>query len=75
MAESPKTEMLDVSKLTGDGLDVARPAPKRALTLAFQTWMALARAQPLEGTLDLAQGCLGGPAGDPAGGPAARDDG
>jgi hypothetical protein len=26
------------------GLDVARPAPKRAMRLAFGTWMALARA-------------------------------
>jgi hypothetical protein len=34
------------------GLEVARAAPKRAMTLAFGTWMALARAvadQPLDG--------------------------
>jgi hypothetical protein len=30
-------------------LDVARPAPKRAMTMPFGLWMALARATPLEG--------------------------
>ena len=30
-------------------LDVARPAPKRALRLPFGAWMALARATPVEG--------------------------
>jgi hypothetical protein len=46
---------------TATGLGVARPAPKRALTLGFATWMALARAQPLEAELEAAQGCLGEP--------------
>ncbi len=32
-----------------DGLDVARPAPKRAMQVPFGLWMALARATPLEG--------------------------
>ena len=27
-------------------LDVARPAPRRAMTLPFAVWMALARATP-----------------------------
>jgi hypothetical protein len=41
-------------------LDVARPAPKRALQMPFGVWMALARATPLEGwRLDDAQGRLG----------------
>jgi len=41
-------------------LDVARPAPKRALQVPFGVWMALARATPLEGwRLDDAQGQLG----------------
>jgi hypothetical protein len=31
------------------GLEVARSAPKRAMTLPFGLWMALARAAPLEG--------------------------
>ena len=30
-------------------LDVARPAPKRSMRLPFPTWMALARATPLDG--------------------------
>jgi hypothetical protein len=34
---------------TEQGLDVARPAPKRAMTMPFGLWMALARATPLEG--------------------------
>jgi hypothetical protein len=29
---------------SADGLAVARPAPRRAMRLAFGTWMALARA-------------------------------
>ena len=42
-------------------LDVARPAPKRALRLPFGAWMALARATPVEGwRADEAQGWLGG---------------
>lgn len=41
-------------------LEVARPAPKRALQMPFGVWMALARATPLEGwRLDDAQGQLG----------------
>jgi hypothetical protein len=40
------------------GLEVARPAPKRAMRLPFNTWMALARA-PAEPALDEgAQGAL-----------------
>jgi hypothetical protein len=34
---------------TEQSLDVARPAPKRAMTMPFGLWMALARATPLEG--------------------------
>ena len=41
-------------------LEVARPAPKRALQMPFGVWMALARATPLEGwRLDDAKGELG----------------
>ena len=41
-------------------LDVARPAPKRAMQMSFGLWMALARATPLEGwRLEDAQGHLG----------------
>ncbi|HEY2925914.1 hypothetical protein [Piscinibacter sp.] len=41
-------------------LDVARPAPKRAMRLPFQAWMALARATPLDGGhLDESQAWLG----------------
>jgi hypothetical protein len=48
-------------------LDVARPAPKRAMRLPFPTWMALARATPLEGwRTDDAQLLLGDPTIDPA---------
>jgi len=43
-----------------DALDVARPAPKRAMQMPFGLWMALARATPLEGwRLEDAQGQLG----------------
>lgn len=43
-------------------LDVARPAPKRAMRLPFPTWMALARATPLDGwRSDDAQLLLGDP--------------
>jgi hypothetical protein len=39
---------------------VARAAPKRSKALGFATWMALARATPIEGwRLDDAQGALG----------------
>ncbi|MEO8059151.1 MAG: hypothetical protein ABI671_12555 [Burkholderiales bacterium] len=34
---------------TQAGLDVARPAPRRAMQMPFGLWMALARATPLEG--------------------------
>ena len=41
-------------------LDVARPAPQRAMTLPFDLWMALARATPLAGwRLEDSQGLLG----------------
>ena len=50
--------------VAGDGaLDVARPAPRRAMRLPFGAWMALARATPVEGwRAEEAQGWLGGPA-------------
>jgi hypothetical protein len=45
---------------TDETLEVARPAPRRALQLPFEVWMALARAAPLEGwRSDDAQGWLG----------------
>jgi hypothetical protein len=45
---------------TEAALDVARPAPRRALRLPFDAWMALARAAPVDGwRLEDAQGCLG----------------
>jgi hypothetical protein len=45
---------------TDAALDVARPAPKRAMRLPFDAWMALARATPLEGwRSEDAQGWLG----------------
>ena len=45
---------------TEAALEVARPAPKRALRLPFDAWMALARAAPVDGwRLEDAQGCLG----------------
>ena len=40
-------------------LDVARPAPRRAVTMPFAVWMALARTTPVEGWRhDDAQGWL-----------------
>ena len=43
-----------------DGLEVARPAPRRAMTVPFALWMALARATPLAGwRAEDDQGCLG----------------
>ncbi len=40
-------------------LEVARPAPKRAMKLPFQAWMALARSAPMDGwLLDDSQGHL-----------------
>lgn len=45
---------------TDDALEVARPAPRRAMRLPFDVWMALARATPLEGwRSEDAQGWLG----------------
>ena len=45
---------------TETALDVARPAPKRAMQMPFGLWMALARATPLQGwRLEDAQGHLG----------------
>jgi len=46
-----------------DGLlDVARPAPKRAMRLPFHAWMVLARATPVEGIAhDESQAWLGAP--------------
>jgi len=44
------------------GLDVARPAPKRAMRMPFHAWMVLARATPLAGwQLDESQTWLGAP--------------
>ena len=34
---------------TDEGLEVARPAPRRAMQVPFGLWMSLARATPLEG--------------------------
>ena len=34
------------------GLEVARPAPKRALRMSFGLWMALARAAPMDNAAD-----------------------
>ena len=34
---------------TEEGLDVARPAPRRAMQVPFGLWMSLARATPMEG--------------------------
>ena len=51
---------------TDTSLDVARPAPRRALRLPFDAWMALARATPMEGwRLEDAQGGLGDTQGPP----------
>jgi len=48
-----------VAREADGALDVARPAPKRALKLPFQAWMVLARATPVEGWQhDDAQGYL-----------------
>jgi hypothetical protein len=44
-------------------LQVARPAPKRAMRMPFAVWMALARATPVDNAADQdAQGLLGDPA-------------
>ena len=51
---------------TDTALDVARPAPKRAIQVPFGLWMALARATPLEGwRLEDAQAHLGDTRGSP----------
>ena len=51
--------------IAGDaGLDVARPAPKRPLQMSLGTWMALARAAPVDnGPDEDAQAWLGDTAG------------
>ena len=48
------------------GLDVLRPAPRRAMRLPLATWMALARANAEPPPEDEAQAWLGDSAGDPA---------
>ena len=51
---------------TDTALEVARPAPKRAMHLPFDAWMALARAAPLAGwRLEDSQGLLGDTRGRP----------
>ena len=58
---------------TNGTLDVARPAPKRAMQMPFALWMALARATPLEGwRLEDAQGLLGAADDGPEAGDAPR---
>ena len=44
---------------TDGALEVARPAPRRAMRLPFAVWMALARATPERGDDDDAQPALG----------------
>ena len=63
----PECGVLIATGDTAEGaLDVARPAPKRAMQMPFGLWMALARATPLEGwRLEDAQGRLGDAAGFP----------
>lgn len=47
---------------TGTALEVARPAPKRAIQMLFGIWMASARATPVDGwRLNDAQARLGDP--------------
>lgn len=51
-----------IAREDGGPLDVARPAPKRALRLPFHAWMVLARATPMEGwAADDSQTWLGAP--------------
>jgi len=45
----------------GQGLEVARAAPRRAMRLPFAVWMALARAQPDVMGAEDGSGWLGGP--------------
>ena len=54
----------------GDALDVARPAPRRAMRIPFGVWMSLARAAPCAGRLDDGQMLLG----DPGDGTDGRND-
>ena len=49
---------------TAAGLDVARPAPRRAMRLPFGVWMSLARAAPCAGRLEDGQLLLGDPGED-----------
>ncbi len=51
-----------VAYADGATIDVARPAPRRALRLPFTTWIALARASA-DGACDDGQSLLGGGAG------------
>jgi len=44
---------------TSSALDVARPAPRRAMRVPFGVWMALARATPVEGRRHEGQLLLG----------------
>lgn len=68
----PECGVLIASEHSGEhasehALDVARPAPRRAVRLPFATWMALARATPLDGwRSDDAQLLLGDPTLDTA---------
>jgi len=48
------------------GLDVARPAPRRASRLPFHAWMVLARSTPMDGwASDESQAWLGAPREEP----------
>ena len=61
--EVPETCGVMFAQEAGDTLhlEVARPAPKRALRLPFATWMALARASAEAGPDGAEQGWLGEP--------------
>jgi hypothetical protein len=51
-----------IAREDGGLLDVARPAPRRAMRLPFHAWMVLARATPMEGwAADDSQTWLGAP--------------
>ncbi len=60
-ADEVPTECGVMFALPDGSLEVARPAPKRAMRLPFATWMVLARATPEPGLDDAAQGWLGAP--------------
>lgn len=45
----------------GTALEVARPAPRRAMRVPFMVWMALAKAAPVPAELDEGQAWLGDP--------------